>query len=83
MLRQGRIVVQVPDWASEGFSNELVLRWALPPRWLQLPIRAIRRTGDLSFRFQPMFQIMAVFTAASLEQHIGPLLDSGHQVRVP
>jgi len=26
MLRQGRIVVQVPDWASEGFSNELVLR---------------------------------------------------------
>jgi len=26
MLRQGRIVVQVPDWAFEGFSNELVLR---------------------------------------------------------
>ena len=26
MLRQGRIVVQVPDWASEELSDGLVLR---------------------------------------------------------
>jgi len=30
-----------------------------------------------------MFQIMAMLTAACLEQHIGPLLDSGDQMRVP
>jgi hypothetical protein len=30
-----------------------------------------------------MFQIMAMFTAAGLEQHIGSLLDSADQLRVP
>ena len=43
---------------------------------------SVRRAGDLSFRFQPMFEIVSVMELARLEEPIGTFLDFNKHVRV-